>query len=109
MFGSPTTKSLMDIYGEYGKGVVGVSRVSPDVIHKYCSLKVEAVKETGTFLVSLLPLLFVIPTVGLMAYWDLIRADVFNIAILIVLTTILTFGVSGVLTKLFRKGGGENG
>jgi holin-like protein len=72
-------------------------------------LKVESVKETGAFLVSLLPLLFVIPTVGLMAYWDLIRADVFQIAILIVVTTILTFGVSGMLTKVFRKGGDDNG
>ena len=72
-------------------------------------LKVDAVKETGAFLVSMLPLLFVIPTVGLMAYWDLIRADVFRIAVLIVVTTILTFGVSGMLTKLFRKGGEENG
>ena len=72
-------------------------------------LKVESVKETGAFLVSMLPLLFVIPTVGLMAYWDLIRADVFRIAVLIVVTTILTFGVSGMLTKLFRKGGEENG
>ena len=72
-------------------------------------LKVESVKETGAFLVSLLPLLFVIPTVGLMAYWDLIRADVFQIAFLIVVTTILTFGVSGMLTKVFRKGGDDNG
>ena len=72
-------------------------------------LKVESVKETSAFLVSLLPLLFVIPTVGLMAYWDLIRADVFQIAILIVVTTILTFGVSGMLTKVFRKGGDDNG
>ena len=72
-------------------------------------LKVDTVKETGAFLVSMLPLLFVIPTVGLMAYWDLIRADVFRIAILIVVTTILTFGVSGMLTKLFRKGGEDNG
>lgn len=39
----PTTGELIDIYKKYGKGVVGVSKVSPDVIHKYCSLKVEQV------------------------------------------------------------------
>lgn len=68
-------------------------------------LKVEAVKETGAFLVSLLPLLFVVPTVGLMACWDLIRGDLLRISILIIVTTVLTFGVSGCLTKLLRKGG----
>lgn len=69
-------------------------------------LKVKAVKETGSFLVSLLPLLFVVPTVGLMGCWELIRDHILQIAILIVVTTVLTFGVSGVLTKLFRKDGG---
>ena len=72
-------------------------------------LKVEAVKETGSFLVSLLPLLFVVPTVGLMGYWDLIRDKLWQIVILIVVTTVLTFGVSGLLTKLFHKDGDGNG
>ena len=70
-------------------------------------LKVDAVKETGSFLVSLLPLLFVVPTVGLMGHWELIREDLMQIAILIVATTVLTFGVSGILTKLFHKDGDE--
>ena len=68
-------------------------------------LKVEAVRETGLFLVSLLPLLFVIPTVGLMGCWDVIRTDVFKIAVLIIVTTVITFGISGILTKFFQKGG----
>lgn len=72
-------------------------------------LKVEAVKETGSFLVALLPLLFVVPTVGLIACWDLIRADILKIAIVISVTTTLTFGVSGLLTRFFRKGCDENG
>jgi holin-like protein len=66
-------------------------------------VKVEAVKETGTFLVSLLPLLFVVPTVGLMACWDLIREDILGIILVITLTTVLTFAVAGLLTKLLRK------
>jgi len=68
-------------------------------------LKVDAVKETGSFLVSLLPLLFVVPTVGLMGHWGLIREELLQITILIVVTTVLTFGVSGVLTKLFHREG----
>ena len=68
-------------------------------------LKIDAVKETGSFLVSLLPLLFVVPTVGLMGCWELIRDNLWQIALLIVVTTVLTFGVSGLLTKLVHKDG----
>jgi len=72
-------------------------------------LKAESVKETGTFLVGLLPLLFVVPTVGLLGCWDLIRDNIMQIAVVILVTTVLTFGVSGMLTKLFHKDGDENG
>ena len=72
-------------------------------------LKVESVKETGDFLVSLLPLLFVAPTAGLLACWDLIRDRIWQIALMILVTTVITFGVSGMLTKLFRKGGDHHG
>ena len=41
----PTTKSLIEIYEKYGKGVVGIKEVSPDVISKYCSLKVDKVDD----------------------------------------------------------------
>ena len=70
-------------------------------------LKLEAVKETGSFLVSMLPLLFVAPTVGLLSCWDLIRDSVFQIVCIVIVTTVLTFGVAGVLTKLIRKGGAD--
>ena len=66
-------------------------------------LRLEDVKETGKFLVSILPLLFVVPAVGLMEYWDLIRENLLQILILIAVTTAIIFGVSGLLTKFFRK------
>ena len=71
-------------------------------------VKVEAVKETGAFLVSLLPLLFVVTTVGLMGCWSLIGDKLPQLAILVAVTTVLTFGVSGLLTKLLRKDGEED-
>ena len=68
-------------------------------------LQVDSVKATGDFLISVLPLLFVAPTVGLLSCWDLIRGKLWKILLLVVITTIITFGVSGLLTKLLRKGG----
>ena len=69
----------------------------------------EQVKETGSFLVSVLPLLFVAPTVGLMACWDQIKHSLAGIVIVVVLTTVLVFVVSGWLTKVLRKGGDDHG
>ena len=68
-------------------------------------LRVEAVKETGSFLVSLLPMLFVVPTVGLLGCMDLIRGNIVRIALMIILTTVLAFGVSGLIAKALSKGG----
>lgn len=38
---TPAIKQLIDCYGEYGEGVVGVKKVDAKDIHKYGSLKVE--------------------------------------------------------------------
>lgn len=74
-----------------------------------CKLvKVEMVKETGSFLVSMLSLLFVVPTVGLMGCWPLIGDKLPQLAILVVVTTVVTFFISGILTRLFRKDGEED-
>jgi holin-like protein len=73
-------------------------------------VKVEQVKDVGGFLTSILPVLFVGPTVGILEHWDLIRPQLLVIALLLVGSTVLTFGLSGSLTQwLTRKGGGKNG
>ena len=66
-------------------------------------LRVEQVKETGTFLSSILPLLFVSPAVGIVEDWGLIRDDLLAILLLLIGTTVLTFGVSGRVTQAFIK------
>ena len=68
-------------------------------------LTIDHIHETGVFLVKILPLLFVVPTVGLVKYWDLIRSNLIGIILIILVTTTLTFAVSGSLVKAFRKGG----
>ena len=78
----------------------------------FCALflgivRVEQVKETGGFLSSLLPLLFVAPTVGIVEHWSLIRAQILPISLLLLGTTVLTFGIAGRITRLFLKKGGE--
>ncbi len=70
----------------------------------------EAVKGTGTFLVSILPLLFVAPVVGLVSSMDLIARNLLPIVITVVVPTVITFAVSGLVTqKLLKKEGTEHG
>lgn len=72
-------------------------------------VKVEQVKQTGAFLSSLLPLLFVAPTVGIVEHWELIRPQLLPICLLLAASTVLTFGLSGSITQwLIRKGGGTH-
>ena len=72
-------------------------------------VKVEHVKDVGGFLTSILPLLFVSPAVGIVDNWSLIQPQLLGIVLLLLASTLLTFGISGLITKLLnRKGGGQN-
>lgn len=42
----PATKELIDAYGTFGKGVLGVKPVSEEAIKKYSSLKIEPISDT---------------------------------------------------------------
>ena len=72
-------------------------------------VKVPQVKETGTFLSSILPLLFVGPTVGIVEHWGLIRPNLVPIALLLLVSTLLTFAFSGLVTKALRRKEKHNG
>ncbi len=67
----------------------------------------EAVKGTGAFLVSILPLLFVVPVVGLVSNFELIAQNWLPIVITIAVPTAITFAVSGLVTQLLLKKGGK--
>ena len=70
-------------------------------------VKLEQIKETGHFLASILPVLFVAPTVGIIEYWSLISSNLLPIVLILVATTVLTFGIAGRITQNLSKKGGE--
>lgn len=41
----PTTRELLDAYEKYGKGVVGIKQVSPELIGRYSSLAVDRLED----------------------------------------------------------------
>ena len=72
-------------------------------------VKVEQVKDAGTFLVSFFPVLFIAPTVNLISCWEYIKNDLLALVVIIAVTTVLTFGISGLTAQwISRKRGGKN-
>lgn len=72
-------------------------------------IKVEDVEDVSKFLISVLPVLFVAPSVNLLAYWNVLSAQIVPFVIINVLTTLLVFAVTGLVVQWFRKKGDKNG
>ena len=66
-------------------------------------IKLEQVKTVGSFLASILPILFVAPAVGIVEHWGLISSHLLPIVLVLVGTTVLTFGITGRVAMIFRR------
>lgn len=66
-------------------------------------VKVEQVKAAGGFLISILPILFVSPAVGILEDWELIRGALLPVLLLVLASTVVTFGISGRLTQFWKE------
>lgn len=72
-------------------------------------VKLDQVKEAAGFLISVMPLMFVAPAVGIVENWNLIRGQLLPIFLLLAASTFLVFGISGCLTQiLMKKDGGRH-
>ncbi len=75
-------------------------------------LRLSAVKETGKFLIYIMPIMFVPPTVGLMDSWGIMQEFLIAIITISLLSTIIVLAVSGRITQfiigLKEKGGDNN-
>ena len=70
-------------------------------------VKVDQVEQTGAFLTSILPILFVSPAVNIVDDWALIRNDLLPIVLIMMGSTFLTFGISGRIAQRMLKKGGD--
>lgn len=74
-------------------------------------IKLDQVKETGLFLVEIMPLMFIPAGVALIESWSAMYEALIPILVITAVSTILVMGVSGKVTDLFvgrSKGGEEN-
>lgn len=72
-------------------------------------LKEEKIADTAQFLITVMPILFVAPAVQILQYWELISPNIAAICIITAVSTVLVFGVSGLVTKwIIRKKEGHS-
>ncbi|MDY3224905.1 MAG: CidA/LrgA family protein [Candidatus Faecousia sp.] len=67
------------------------------------AVKLEQVKDVGGFLISILPILFVSPAVGILENWGLIKNALIPMFLLALASTITTFAIAGRVTQALRK------
>ena len=67
-------------------------------------LKVSDVKETSTFLIEIMPLMFVAAGVGLLDSWEALQPIWVQVVIITLISTVVVMGVSGTITQwVIRK------
>lgn len=62
-------------------------------------LPLEHVRETGLFLVEIMPVFFVSAGVGLMESWDVLQPILLPVVLVILVTTVVVMIVSGWVTQ----------
>lgn len=71
-------------------------------------ITLSAVKETGDFLLEIMPVMFIPAAVGLLKSWDIIKPSLFKFAAVTVISTIMVMTVSGKVTQCIRKAVGSD-
>ena len=68
-------------------------------------IKVEQVRRAASFLIEIMPVMFIPATVGLMDAWGVLRPAIVPIAVIIVATTVLVMAVAGrVAQRVIQRG-----
>lgn len=64
---------------------------------------IHKVKETSNFLIEVMPVMFVTPSVSIILEVDAIKSYWWQICIISIVTTVLVFGVTGQVTQTVMK------
>lgn len=62
-------------------------------------LKVSQVKETASFLVEIMPVMFIPAGVGLLSSWGALKPIVVPVAVITAVTTVIVMAVTGRVTQ----------
>ena len=62
-------------------------------------IKLSAVKETGHFLIQIMPMMFIPATVGLLESWDIMQSFLTAIIVISLVSTVIVIFASGHATQ----------
>ena len=72
-------------------------------------LKADAIRKTATFLIEMMPLLFVPGTVGLMESWGVLKPALVPFILAVTAVTAVVMAVTGLVVQwMEQKGGRQN-
>lgn len=66
-------------------------------------LKPAHIDETARFLIRIIGVFFVAPAVNILAYYKVIAPALVPVCVTVISSTILVFGVSGLVTQVIRR------
>lgn len=73
------------------------------------AIKISQIKETGDFLIDIMPILFVPSAVGIISQLDQLKSIWIQIIIITIVTTFLVMGITGLVTQaVIRRKRGKN-
>lgn len=72
-------------------------------------IKLDAVRDTGRLLIEIMPVMFIPAGVGLMESWGALKPILLPVAIIIVVTSIIAMGATGLLSQCVIRSGKKRG
>ncbi len=70
---------------------------------KFQFIRLEQVKETASFLIEIMPIMFIPSAVGLLESWGALKPIWLPIILITIVTTIIVIGVTGWVTEWIMK------
>ncbi|MEE1028679.1 MAG: CidA/LrgA family protein [Agathobacter sp.] len=71
-------------------------------------IKLEAVRETGTFLIEIMPLMFIPAGVGLVTSWGTLKEIIVPVSIITVVTIVTVMATTGIVSQIIIRKSEEN-
>lgn len=66
-------------------------------------IRLDQVKDVADFLIEIMPVMFIAPTVGLITSWDVLKPVLVPVCIITVVTTFLVMIITGKVTDLLVR------
>lgn len=71
-------------------------------------VKVSDIREVSSFLIAVMPIMFIPAAAGLMESWGAVRTSVWEYALITIVSTFVVMGVSGAVTQFVIRRGKKN-